>query len=146
MIWFSCSTWIDFNSINHNKNKHQKHVRWILGNCFEIFPCFQIFNLGILAQEAGGPDKKSTVHFCYNFYLLFLNFEPWNCQKISKWWEMTWLLFVSDRHKNKCKWGSGSKLKYGGINTKWIFLHSKNLNSFRSRLWNIIQESLYRCK
>ena len=28
------------------------------------------------------------------------------------------LLFNSDNYENKCKWGSGSKLKYGGINTK----------------------------
>ena len=106
----------------------------------DFFPRFQVFNFGIQSQVAGvsmsWPNKKSTTNF-----LLFLPTVFWLLnlvlskisQKISKWWEMTRLLFVCYNSEYKCKWGSRSKWKYGGIYLKIKSDIWKIAKSFRSR-------------
>ena len=84
--------------------------------------CLQVSYFGIQGQVACGPDKNNN-WIQQLIILLFLPSISWLLvlamsnisQKISKWWEMTSLLFVCDCCKYKFKWRSGSKWKNGRI-------------------------------
>ena len=86
----------------------------------------------------GGSNNELTADFCHYYYLIFLYFCTSKfLKKISKWWVITKLLFISIKDK---KSGSGSKSKDGGVYMKIKRNIQKIARSFRSRLWITIMK------
>ena len=125
-FWFeNVSKWLKFDPVTITKTTVIWKVK--LFHSFKIclpFPTFLFWNTR--PTEWWTRKKINNWKFLTFFTSCFVTFVPCNfktSQKISKWWEMTWLFFNCNNYTNKCKWKSGRKSKYGGINTNWIKLH-----------------------
>ena len=91
----------DLNSIHHNNKKQQVKTRAESGH--SNLNTHNFLFVSILVEPSVLPWKTYGPHSWFFFSALtcvISSFEPWNAktsQKISKWWEMTWLFLNCDK-------------------------------------------------
>ena len=109
--------WLEFVPSSQHKCQFTAHKEW--GPiCYYLGGILLVSNVFILKYKAMWVADQKKIN-TWTFPPSICDFWILQTQKISKWWDMTRLLCSCYKFKNKCKWKSRSKWKYGGINSIW---------------------------